>query len=432
MNEFKYFVIGFSLSLVSISLYAKTPNVAQSQTQAPVDNIKISLFKDNNANLPSLKLAEIKKQTLLTQNNKETLTDNTPSLAYNTNTVDNVDGIEDDEILNINTDDIIPIEFNSSSSIKNAKLNNNDDTIKVAHLPNTTPSTTEDNLSPWVVAKGSRHIKNKILLENNQINDIELSANTITNNSNDLSYEVAERIKQSIIFPIPEEILSDENLTPTFAKKISQKKSKKQEPTLLKKKKTTEEDNSVNASSILSNISSWLDKKQDTQIESQKTKPITPIYSSQPTTTNEQSVSTISENIKQTKMKNIGDLYEAMQETDNHNKNNKITPTELKLSFNPGRAEISGQTLRWLKAFSEKATNEDNIIQIRLDASASTELQRKRLGLLYTIFTNNGVDIDTIDTAFSNIETDTFIIRAIKKRATNVENWEYINKTFYK
>ena len=425
MNEFKYFVIGFSLSLVGISLYTQIPDATQNQPKTPINNIKISLFKDGNANISSLKLAEIKKQTLLTQNTKETQVDNIKSLAYNANIaddIDNIDGIEDDEILNINTDDIIPIDFNSSSSIKNAKLNNNDNTIKVAHLPSNNLLDTEYSSSPWVVARGSKHIKNKILLENNQINDIELSANTTTDDNDDLSFDVAERIKQSIIFPIPEEILSDENLTPTFVKKTSPRKPEKQEPTLLKKKKTIEEDKSLSSSSILSNISSWLDKKQNTQVESKKIKPLAPIYSSQPATTNEPSISTISENIKQTKMKNIGDLYEAMQETDNRNKNNKITPTELKLSFNPGRAEISGQTLRWLKAFSEKAINENNIIQIRLDASASTDLQRKRLGLLYTIFTNNGVDVNTIDTAFSNIETDTFIIRTIKKATTNMEN----------
>jgi hypothetical protein len=121
-------------------------------------------------------------------------------------------------------------------------------------------------------------------------------------------------------------------------------------------------------------------------------------------------------------MKDLGDLYEAMQEIDKQHKNKKITPSELRLSFNSGRAEISGQTLRWLKAFSEKAISEGLTIQIRLDASASTDLQRKRLGLLYTIFTSNGIDIDTIDTAFTNIESDTFIIRTIKNNMIKLEN----------
>ena len=48
-----------------------------------------------------------------------------------------------------------------------------------------------------------------------------------------------------------------------------------------------------------------------------------------------------------------------------------------------------------------------------LDATTSTELQRKRLNLLYTIFINNNVDLNKVDTVFTNIEPNTFIIRTI-------------------
>lgn len=44
------------------------------------------------------------------------------------------------------------------------------------------------------------------------------------------------------------------------------------------------------------------------------------------------------------------------------------------------------------ESFSEKAKEEKTYLQIRLDATAPIELQRKRLNLLYTIFMNNGVD----------------------------------------
>ncbi|MBR5598889.1 MAG: hypothetical protein IKW39_02485, partial [Alphaproteobacteria bacterium] len=91
----------------------------------------------------------------------------------------------------------------------------------------------------------------------------------------------------------------------------------------------------------------------------------------------------------------------------------KITPSELKLSFNNDRAEISGQTLRWIKAFSEKTNEESSFIQVMLDATASAELQRKRLNLLYTIFINNNVDLNKVDTVFSNVEPNTFIIRTL-------------------
>ena len=86
----------------------------------------------------------------------------------------------------------------------------------------------------------------------------------------------------------------------------------------------------------------------------------------------------------------------------------------MKLYFNPDRAEISGQTLRWLKAFSEKAKEESCFIQVKMDATAPIELQRKRLNLIYTTFINNNVDLNKVDTMFSNIEANTIIIRTIK------------------
>jgi len=107
-------------------------------------------------------------------------------------------------------------------------------------------------------------------------------------------------------------------------------------------------------------------------------------------------------------------FYETIQETKQEQAKNKIIPSELKLSFQPDRAEISGQTLRWLKAFSEKAKEEKTYLQIRLDATAPIELQRKRLNLLYTIFMNNGVDFSKVDTVFSLTEPNAFIIRTLQ------------------
>jgi hypothetical protein len=103
-----------------------------------------------------------------------------------------------------------------------------------------------------------------------------------------------------------------------------------------------------------------------------------------------------------------------LQETRQEYAQRKIIPSELKLSFQPGKAEISGTTLTWLKAFSEAATSDDIRLQVRLDASVATELQKKRLNLLYTIFMNNGVDFKKVDTVFSTTEPNALIIRTIR------------------
>ena len=62
----------------------------------------------------------------------------------------------------------------------------------------------------------------------------------------------------------------------------------------------------------------------------------------------------------------------------------------------------------------EKAKEEKTYLQIRLDATAPIELQRKRLNLLYTIFMNNGVDFSKVDTVFSLTEPNAFIIRTLQ------------------
>ena len=97
------------------------------------------------------------------------------------------------------------------------------------------------------------------------------------------------------------------------------------------------------------------------------------------------------------------------------NAKNNIAPTELKLSFQPNRAEISGQTLEWLHAFSENVTkNENVIIEIRINGDSNKALQQKRLNLLYTILINNSVDYNKINIIFTDREPNSFIIRNVR------------------
>ncbi len=96
-------------------------------------------------------------------------------------------------------------------------------------------------------------------------------------------------------------------------------------------------------------------------------------------------------------------------------KDSNIAPSELKLAFQPNRAEISGQTLDWIKAFSLNAVNNENVfVEIRIDGSSSFELQQKRLNLLYSILVNNGVDYNKINIIFTDREPNSFIIRNVR------------------
>lgn len=460
MWEFRNFVLGFSLSLVSVSLtshlLASPSHVANAYNHDA--NLSIDLYKKNDSIARKIVFSDIHKASLsvqepintasspLTSHTSEvkladlSLSQEVPSTSDVVYSPTDINGSEDDEILSINIDNTIPIDIeNTSDATYNAEVSYGDDTDnKIALLP--TEVTTDESEtsfdSPWVVAQGSKHIKNKKLLEKYApeasgkpvLDDLK----KLAKNDDEVSYKVAERIKQSIIFPIPDEILNDENLTPTFISpkqtssnpKTASTKNKKEdtsvkssieEPSLKIISKTTPETKTAvkeqkNSKGILDNISSWFSPSTEKEKVTSKTvkNKITPSYSSQEEQRTQDTSSTISSNDA------LVSFYETIQETQKEQDANKIIPSELKLSFQPDRAEISGQTLRWLKAFSEKSKEKNNYLQIRLDATAPIELQRKRLNLLYTIFMNNGVDFKKVDTVFSLTEPNTFIIRTIK------------------
>ena len=100
---------------------------------------------------------------------------------------------------------------------------------------------------------------------------------------------------------------------------------------------------------------------------------------------------------------------------DNKTETPEIMPAELKLSFQPNRAEISGHTLRWIHAFADNARDNQGIyIEIRIDGTSSFALQQKRLNLLSSIFANRGVDFRKVNIIFTSREPNSFIIRNIR------------------
>ncbi|MBR5599529.1 MAG: hypothetical protein IKW39_05760, partial [Alphaproteobacteria bacterium] len=335
MSNIRGFILGFGLSVLSFYLYDQTLEQAKSNNKA-FANYKIELFKEAAAtpvipfNIAYINKTEPTIPTIISEETVANLTteDTTPANPNEELTIafenENINGIEDEEILNINTDDIIPIEINNTP-ISNATIATDLETEKVAMLPsddqqleNTSPE--ED--SPWVIAKTRKKNDNNTTLEENNLNvskNIEPVENFI---EEDLSYEVAKKIKQNIIFPIPEEILNDENLTPTFINpntKESIKKGKEKEktetkqPTLIEKKVVeTQTDKQTN---IINNISSWFNKPQEDGNTEKKAKSTPPVYSSQETPDETES------KVETTKNQNLGDFYEALQKTkEAHNK----------------------------------------------------------------------------------------------------------------
>ena len=271
--------------------------------------------------------------------------------------------------------------------------------------------------NPWEVATvGNAYItKNKIEeLKSTQDDIAALDKEKQTAAKSDNETKVAYKMMKNILIPIPEDIANDENLTPQLSyseenKKLSEK---------LKKEGV-------------------LDAKSEDTTTSAPVSAVTPVPEKAPETTaktEEPSTSSLTDSIaawfSNSSSKNKSDSNSSGENSADKGKsgsafgrllglgakdNSNIAPSELKLSFQPNRAEISGQTLEWLKAFSDNSVkNEDVFVEIRIDGSGSYELQQKRLNLLYSILINNGVDYNKINIIFTDREPNSFIIRNVR------------------
>lgn len=231
MRGMKSFVLGFSLSLFSMSVGGQLYSSAAGKTHLPLQtDIKIDLFKtkedainkaasdiwpsteadyyhfcDFRPNGETFSFCPRQSRLFPFPFRKELPETETAEIAY---APQDINGIEDDEILSVNIDGSIPIEFeNTDKQSLNAEIAQSEDENKVAMLPTSTLSDSEDFIpdTPWVVAKGSKHIKNKKLLEkyqDQQPQDLFTdNFKQAANEDQEISYKVAEKIKQSIISP---------------------------------------------------------------------------------------------------------------------------------------------------------------------------------------------------------------------------------------
>ncbi len=442
MSGVKHFILGFGLSLGSVIMCGQLHRSAPSLEKVPPSqNLEINLYKRVDITAHNLSAEElfvpIKKQSLAIE-------ETTSSLEAKDSTLPS-DGIADDEILSIGYDDSVPIEIGASLSENDlGEVLVLDKEDKVALLPGELLADekfdTHDDIAlddtSWIKNKGKQDIQSKPIMseisqqaQNNLFTD---DFEQTLNEDREFSYKVAEKIKQSIIFPIPDEILNDENLTPTFISnqpkpvntstiqnvqpqpvRVVEEPQPIQKNELQLKIVPTQSARAPQETSdkgVLDSISSWFTNKPNVtdNVSTQPVKKQPPSYSSQ-----EQHEAPV---FDQTNSDDLAKFYESLQKTREEYNQRRIVPTELKLSFQPDRAEISGSTLHWLKLFSESAIENQSFLQIRLNASTATELQKKRLNLLYTIFMNNGVDFKKVDTVFSLTEPNSFIIRTINPR----------------
>jgi len=318
-----------------------------------------------------------------------------------------------------------------------AKVETLDDAILVAKTAGS-EKTNKEKTSPWVVAKGAKHTKNRqsVATTNDQKGQIKeeksFALNKITDGSEARavsgilnkyqkkpagSVDVAYKVVDNLIIPIPEEILEDDNLTPQLVASDNDDDSGVEEKEEKKEKKKEKSSKSEEKAK----------KKKSTLFES-----IGSFFSSS------KSKKKLSEDLKEYDVDDEDEEDEGENKKDSSNKSKKSTektgkqkktsgknldfpefseilPTEMKLSFQPEKAEISGSTLRWIRAFAENAKrNPDTYIEVRIDGSGAYALQQRRLSLLQGIFFENGVKPEKINTIFTAREPNSFVIRSIR------------------
>ena len=221
--------------------------------------------------------------------------------------------------------------------------------------------------NPWVVARGSKFVKNKKVLQEGTSKLAEQKAeNILSQQKIGKKNTVKVAVQDNLLIPIPQELLDEDNLVPD----VSDDKNGSTKP--LKSPKVKKE------KSFLNSLTSVFSKEN-----------------------------------REKAIKNIKEKSNRMLKEDKEK--TQILPTEIRLSFQPNRAEISGQTLRWIQAFAKKAVDEDGVgLEIRIDGSRSFELQQKRLNLLYNILTANGLSYQKINTVFADREPNSFVVRTVK------------------
>lgn len=342
----------------------------------------------------------------------------------------------------------IPLVFEKSKQTKEIALGNAEDmnhvamatenaTIesmakKIDNIPQEDNSKTWQSLNdnPWVVAKANGLNRNQLANNKSSQNNSEL-ADALNIHKSKEGVEVASETVKNLIIPLPENLANDDKLMPKLAYPTSSDDAKKEKM--------------MNARSLLEETEkeqkSLLTEIDDEDIEMS---PAPPEDNEEPKEKPKKDKSILSSlgdmltsKIKNTektasKAKTRAAARSSIARAAKANKPVNIIPKEIKMSFQPNKAEISGQTLRWVQAFATKAAKEDRTsLEVRIDGSRPSILQQRRLNMLYNILTNKGVEYSKINVVFTEREPNSFILRMINSNSKEQENSVKINKSGY-
>lgn len=277
----------------------------------------------------------------------------------------------------------------------------------------------------WVVARGAG-TKNQMAIKAFPEKADEDISGVLSAIDERKGVQVATETVKNLIIPIPEEIMSENDLTPKLVSPSSSDDVLKEKKVDAKIRSQSSEKRSL-VSAVDEDVEGVFDPKDGKKVlESERVEDVGGSKG-------------VDEKVDEKKVGIIGainsifssskkKIYDAKERAIAKAHTKKISrkqlgrsrlasimPTEIRLSFQPGRAEISGQTLRWVQAFAVKAAETPDCgLEIRIDGMAADGLQQRRLNLLYNILTHKGVDYSKINTVFTSREPNSFILRTVK------------------
>ncbi len=338
-------------------------------------------------------------------------------------------------IYNLGTDNTAavtePLATDEEDTLSTQSTDVDNNSVEEAYAPN------EDD--PWEVAEtANKHItKNTFGVKSEPLQqDV-----TLPDAQAKTEEKVAYTPQQNLLIPIPEDILNDENLTPQFSTskenlEIEQELRDKHQLPELAPEKRIQNKNKSSDDNIAGGVIQSIDDEKDFDSDADDDDlddddgDDEAAHGYLDRINSWFSGSIRGKSSDAAKSKKSGSAGKDQQSSifqrllGKKDSQESIVPTELKLSFQPNRAEISGQTLEWLHAFADNAVNNDNVVvEIRVDRSASFEVQQKRLKMLYKILEDNGVEQRKVNIMFTDREPNSFIIRNVRY-ATDEERIE--------
>jgi len=92
-----------------------------------------------------------------------------------------------------------------------------------------------------------------------------------------------------------------------------------------------------------------------------------------------------------------------------------LLPHEIKVSFYKNATALSGQTLKWIKAFALQTIQDPRlIVEIRM-SQTNPDIQAKRLAVVKNALLGTGLSTHQIRVSYTKRAADSFVIRAVEK-----------------